>query len=530
MLFKRKFNKLKKTPYLFIKDSSVIRLVSKKTDTEKIHKESKKNKEKIVKTKLVNELEINQPDYTTSRLPLEKFDFDFVSNLLFKSVPFFTIDKKIICIYKRDFISFVKTLSYESIRNNIIVNLKDKKSIKSPKTFKQLYENIENKRIIDFLIGSHQSIDTVEFQLQLWEQKGLYLEAPCPNIISRRIYPDSLGKLFPTNDTSPHELKEILKYPIEEDVSFPIDAVISWVDSENLEWQELYRQYSPKSVSDATSMSRFKNRNELKYCLRGIELYAPWINNIYIVSNCPPPAWINMENEQIYFINHEQIIDSQYLPTFNSHAIEANIHHIPNLSEHFIYFNDDMLLSRPTSPSDFFLSNGIAKVRFEKYGNVNGDLNSNNPDYLNASRNSTRLIEEEFHRTPTELHTHSPISINKSIVQIMEDKFTDAFQTTSSHKFRDITDINLTSYFYPHYSYGLGHSIKDYSRIQLIKDSHDFVKIYASLINYKKSRSNKLPLSICVNDGLDSYRNELWNKETLNFMDTYYPDKSSFEL
>ena len=43
------------------------------------------------------------------------------------------------------------------------------------------------------------------------------------------------------------------------------------------------------------------------------------------------------------------------LPTFSSPAIEANLHLIPNLSEHFLYFNDDLLLLREGLFQNFFV-------------------------------------------------------------------------------------------------------------------------------------------------------------------------------
>ena len=50
--------------------------------------------------------------------------------------------------------------------------------------------------------------------------------------------------------------------------------------------------------------------------------------------------------------------NKSHLPTFSSPAIEANIHHIPGLSNRFIYFNDDVFLGAPTMPDDFFTSVG----------------------------------------------------------------------------------------------------------------------------------------------------------------------------
>ena len=45
----------------------------------------------------------------------------------------------------------------------------------------------------------------------------------------------------------------------------------------------------------------------------------------------------------------------EYLPTFNSHTIEMNLHRIKGLSEQFVYFNDDMFINKPMKPRDFFV-------------------------------------------------------------------------------------------------------------------------------------------------------------------------------
>ena len=43
-----------------------------------------------------------------------------------------------------------------------------------------------------------------------------------------------------------------------------------------------------------------------------------------------------------------------YLPTFNINSIELNLHRIKGLSEHFVFFNDDMFLIDSVRPEDFF--------------------------------------------------------------------------------------------------------------------------------------------------------------------------------
>lgn len=61
---------------------------------------------------------------------------------------------------------------------------------------------------------------------------------------------------------------------------------------------------------------------------------------------------------KLNLVTHDQIIEPHCLPTFNSHAIEINIHKIEGLAEHFVYFNDDTFINSPLEP-EFFFKNGL---------------------------------------------------------------------------------------------------------------------------------------------------------------------------
>ena len=71
--------------------------------------------------------------------------------------------------------------------------------------------------------------------------------------------------------------------------------------------------------------------------------------------------WVS-EYAKVQHIDHSEIISSKYLPTFNSHVIEAHLHNIPNLAENFIYFNDDVFVARELPPGHFFKGNGLASI------------------------------------------------------------------------------------------------------------------------------------------------------------------------
>lgn len=134
---------------------------------------------------------------------------------------------------------------------------------------------------------------------------------------------------------------------------FKIDVVITWVDGDDPEWQKEKSKYQKPDDSD-TRNRRFRDMGLLKYWFRGIEKNAPWVNKIFFVTCGHLPSWLNVENPKLQIVRHSEFIPQEYLPTFSSRPIELNLHRIKGLSEHFVYFNDDMYMIGPTKEKDFF--------------------------------------------------------------------------------------------------------------------------------------------------------------------------------
>uniref|UniRef100_H2Z4G7 LNR domain-containing protein n=1 Tax=Ciona savignyi TaxID=51511 RepID=H2Z4G7_CIOSA len=106
---------------------------------------------------------------------------------------------------------------------------------------------------------------------------------------------------------------------------------------------------------DVISRSRFEDNEELRYSLRSVVKYAPWVRHIYIVTNGQIPYWLNMDAPRISVITHDEIfVNKSHLPTFSSPAIEAHLHRIPGLADKFIYLNDDVMFGKEVWPDDFY--------------------------------------------------------------------------------------------------------------------------------------------------------------------------------
>ncbi len=138
-----------------------------------------------------------------------------------------------------------------------------------------------------------------------------------------------------------------------------IDFVLPWVDGSDKEWLAQKRKYESsveilsKSNPEVNDDCRYRDYGLLKYWFRGVERFAPWVNRVFFVTCGQKPDWLDESNLKLRLVNHEEYIPSDYLPTFQSNTIELNLHRIPDLSEHFVLFNDATFLLRPVR-SDFF--------------------------------------------------------------------------------------------------------------------------------------------------------------------------------
>ena len=139
-----------------------------------------------------------------------------------------------------------------------------------------------------------------------------------------------------------------------------IDFVITWVDMDDPKWKAEFSKYSGKKDNEKNGVSdaRFRDYGFLKYWFRGVEKFAPWVRKIHFVTSGQKPEWLDENNPKINLVNHKDYIPAEFLPTYNSVVIERYLHKIPDLAEHFVYFNDDFYIVNKVSTERFF-KNGV---------------------------------------------------------------------------------------------------------------------------------------------------------------------------
>ena len=137
-----------------------------------------------------------------------------------------------------------------------------------------------------------------------------------------------------------------------------IDAVITWVDGSEPNYQRKLKEH----LSNNDKIKRqYLQANEINLCVASIVKYAPFIRKIFIVTDKQSPNLDSVKHivskEKIEIVDHEEIFrdNIEFLPTFNIRSIDALLFRIKDLSEKFIYFNDDMFLIKKTNPEDWFV-------------------------------------------------------------------------------------------------------------------------------------------------------------------------------
>lgn len=298
----------------------------------------------------------------------------------------------------------------------------------------------------------------------------------------------------------------------------PIDVVFTWVDNSDLEWSMKYYKYVPiyskSSALYATDSARFTNHNELYYSVHAVLEFLPWVKHIYIVTDNQKPHWLSEEyKNKITIVDHKTIIDEKYLPTFNSHVIEAFLHKIPNLNENFIYFNDDVFVARALQPEHFFQNNGIASIFISEKSLIKMREKGTITPTLSASERSIKLLNKYYKTSIDKPLVHTYIPLKKSMYQLAWYRYKDEINEFLLNKFRKDNDLNFANFLIPWLMFFEGKAVPKidicyYFNIR----SPNAITIYRKLLNNKEQ--GILPHSFCANDfhsnkSIQDYKNKL---------------------
>lgn len=310
--------------------------------------------------------------------------------------------------------------------------------------------------------------------------------------------------------------------------TFPIDVVYTWVDHNDPAFQERLAKHRPNEPSAAnTGLSRFICHDELRYSLRSVEAFAPWVNHIYIVTDRQRPYWL-ADNPRITLVDHSEILDAEYLPTFNSHVIGSALHRVPGLSEHYIYFNDDIILLRPTEPADFFTASGIAYVFLGDTHLPDGPPLPNETASNWAAKNSAALLSRHGISPLRRRTAHVAHPQIKTVAEECEKLFAETYGSFRLNKFRAMNDLLVCSHLHPSMGYATRNML--WSRVPwwyLKIRKPDALNLYQAILGQRDT--NIARMFACLNDTETRHPTTDYAEQLHAFLEAYLPTPSSFE-
>ena len=366
-------------------------------------------------------------------------------------------------------------------------------------------------------------------RVELWNFGPEEIVAPTENALMRRRLPraEAIETTVQAHDRTWTTLAGMFE-PLASDVDFDIDMVFSWVDGTDSEFQRARAQRLAAYVvgEGDDSEARFRQIDELKYALRSVAIFAPWVRRIFIVTDSPRPAWLD-EDPRVTIVRSEEFFaDPSVLPTHNSHAVESQLHRIEGLSEHFLYSNDDMFFGRPVRPEMFFSPGGITKF-IEATTRIGlGDANPARSGFENAARVNRALLRERFGRVTTRHLEHAATPLRRSVMAELEAAFPEDFARTAASVFRSATDISVTNSLYHYYALMTGRAVQQTAaRVRYIETT--LARAPGEMERLLRDRDVDF---FCLNDGsLPEISVKRRTRSVQRFLERYFPIPAPWE-
>ncbi len=248
-------------------------------------------------------------------------------------------------------------------------------------------------------------------------------------------------------------------------MSEPIDVVIAWVDGNDPLHKKKIQPYLSKTAEasdDIAGPTRYRSEGEIFYCVASVLRFAPFVHKIFIVTDEQDPHLDNFIQANfpgnkipIEIIDHKVIFRGyeQYLPVFNSRAVETCIYRIPELSENYVYFNDDFFLINPIQKTDWFVDDKTIA-----YGNWRNLILDRLLWLIKPLKNGHKPVgfkdgmisaARKFGKRWKYFHLdHTPHALKKSVIADYFSKNPHLFLSNISYKFRSGKQFNTHELYY----------------------------------------------------------------------------------
>lgn len=308
-----------------------------------------------------------------------------------------------------------------------------------------------------------------------------------------------------------------------------IDLVYLWVDGNDPIWQAKRNALIGKTneSSPINCKGRYANNDELKYSLRSIEMYAPWIRKIFIVTDNQTPQWLDTSNPKIQIVDHTEIMPSESLPCFNSSLIEKHLYKIPGLAEHFLLANDDTFINKQVTPHDFFTSKGFPIIRltrkpFRKFRWFWREKVCKKPlkNYSKMIARSSQLVEDKYGIYYTGMPHHNIDGYTKSdYKRVVEEVLRDEFSQNNRNHMRSDNDIHRSVITYIALA-------EMHGELRYVTSTESMLVRIHKNKDYEKLQKDN-PIFFCMNDS--EYAQDIDRANSKGYLEERFPKKSAFE-
>jgi hypothetical protein len=349
--------------------------------------------------------------------------------------------------------------------------------------------------------------------------------APWPHPVTAYLDPD----LWAAAQADPERLVPATRAPALLEVTEGVDIVYTWVDDRDPAWRERRASVAdggdPLSA-DALDPARTRNRDELRYSLRSVAMYASWVRHVWLVTDGQVPAWLDRANPRLTVVPHAEVFrDPGALPTFNSHAIESQLHHIDGLASQYLYLNDDVFIGRPIRPELFFHGNGIPKFNLSPISIdwTDGDGVVRNGASL-AALQDRRFLERTLQRTVTHRMQHSPHAHTVPALAAFEERHPEVFAAVAGSRFRSPQDVSIAAELGHYVGFAAGAAVAGRIAFRYIDIGAPQAGEHMESLLLRRNAD-----CFCLND-VGAYSEPIEEPKVQHFLERYYPVPSPFEI
>jgi hypothetical protein len=307
-----------------------------------------------------------------------------------------------------------------------------------------------------------------------------------------------------------------------------IETVYTWVDGAWPGYADLLRGHA-RDRHDLNPNRYRDNLSLLKYSLRSLAAFAPWIERVTLVT-CRPqvPEWL--DTRAVRVVHHDEFMPAGILPTFNSFAIVRHLDRVPDLPPRFVYIEDDWLLRAPIRPGDLFDAAGRPRVALERRRAIapeRADDTATSP-WNRALARSNQLLNARYGVRRRTTVGHVPLPIDVGGWRAMIDTWPEAFAQTAASRFRETGNV-VPEHLYAHFMLEEGRALRAGGDARRRGAYHPV----NNLLLFQRLNLARIawlrPAFLCLNDDFGGSPNPRVVAYIRRTVEAWFPDRSRFE-